>query len=239
MYKTETHVHTYPVSACSRFSPEEMVRRYKTAGYDTLFISDHFSQYHYDKLCQYLGEELSWEKYIDHFYGAYAEAKAEGDGCGLQVLMSAELSLGYEHYLIYGFAKENLLELPDLFSMDIQEFHAFARERGITVIQAHPLRDRSCTPHPEAVDGFEVINSHPRHENYDEELWEIARQYGFPVSAGSDVHREEDIARSAMLSEEKITGVEQYVALLKSGGMKLMKGKEVFPSIISGETDAQ
>ena len=43
MYKTEVHMHTYPVSSCSKLTPAEQVRLFKEAGYDTVFVSDHFS----------------------------------------------------------------------------------------------------------------------------------------------------------------------------------------------------
>ena len=49
MFKTETHLHTWPVSNCSRIEPREMIRRYKDAGYDTVFVSDHYAKYHFDK----------------------------------------------------------------------------------------------------------------------------------------------------------------------------------------------
>ena len=219
MYKTETHMHTAPVSSCGRLSPREMVLRYRDAGYSTVFISDHFAEYHFDRL----GDNLTWEQKIDLFFNAYAEAKAVGDECGVCVLFSAELSLAGNHYLLYGMKKDMMLSVPDIFTWTIQAFSAYARRNGITVVQAHPLRDGKCTPQPEFVDGLEAINSNPRHENFDERVFEIARQYGLPVSAGSDAHREEDIAGSAILSRKKIRTVEEYVELLKSGEARLMK----------------
>ena len=50
MYKTETHLHTAPVSSCGKISPEDMIRRYAENGYTTVFISDHFAPYHFDTL---------------------------------------------------------------------------------------------------------------------------------------------------------------------------------------------
>ena len=44
MYKLEPHLHTYPVSSCSKLEADELSRLHKEAGYDTVIISDHFSR---------------------------------------------------------------------------------------------------------------------------------------------------------------------------------------------------
>ena len=85
MFKTEVHMHTYPVSSCSKLSPREQVRLFKEAGYDTVFVSDHFSPHHFKKL----GEHLSFAQKVDMLCDAYLEAKDEGDKIGLTVLFSA------------------------------------------------------------------------------------------------------------------------------------------------------
>ena len=43
MYKYETHLHTYPVSACAAADVRENLEFYKDAGYDILAITDHWS----------------------------------------------------------------------------------------------------------------------------------------------------------------------------------------------------
>ena len=74
------------------------------------------------------------------------------------------------------------------------------------------------------MDGIEVINANPRHENYEDKAFELARQYNLPMTAGSDAHKPEDIGLAAMISEEPITSGEQYLNLLKSGKLRLMRG---------------
>ncbi len=213
MYKTETHIHTSPISSCSRIAPREMVRLYKEAGYDTLLISDHFAAHHFKKL----GEELSFAQKVELFCRAFDEARDEGKKLGIEVLFSAELSLHGNHYLLYGITKEFMLLREDIFDISLDEFYAHAKAHGLTIIQAHPLRDGKCTPHPHHVDGFEGINTCARHNNRNDEVLALAKQYGLPITCGSDAHRREDIGRCAMLSEEKITSVEQYVELLMQG----------------------
>lgn len=219
MFKTETHLHTAPVSSCSQIGPREMVRRYKEAGYDTVFISDHFAPYHFDKL----GKDLSWEQKVSLFFKAYDEAKAAGDKYDINVLLSAELTLGNNHYLLYGINKDMMIASSNIFDFTVEMLAAFAKRHHVTIVQAHPLRDGKCTPQPEYVDGLEAINANLRHENFDERVFEIAKKFHLPVSAGSDAHRGEDIAGAAMLSECEIKTVEDYVELLKSGSAKLMR----------------
>ncbi len=223
MYKTETHLHTKPLSGCARFYPEEMVRFYHDAGYHTIFVSDHFSPYHFSLL-----PDLSWEEKTGVMYDSYLKAKAEGEKFGMNVLLSPELSLNGNHYLLYGVSLEFLNSRKDVFEMSLEEFSAFAKEWGITIIQAHPYRDGKCTPQPEFVDGFEVINTNPRHENFDEDSISVAKKYNKLMSAGSDAHRTEDIAGAAMLSECEIKTIDEYLSLLKKGGFKIMKHGEIY-----------
>lgn len=223
MYKIETHLHTKPVSACARFEPEEMIRMYHEAGYDTVFVSDHFAGHHFDKL----GDDLSFCDKVDLLIGAYEAAKAAGEARGMHVLFSPELSLRGNHYLLYNVNEAFLKSREDVFSMTLADFYAHAKAYGVTIVQAHPYRDGKCFPTPDYVDGFEVLNTNPRHENFDEKCMELIRQYDLPMSAGSDAHRVEDVAGAAMLSPYPITSVADYLKLLKSGVARLMKGDVV------------
>ena len=89
MYKIETHLHTKPVSACARFEPEEMIGFYKDAGYSTVFISDHFSPSHFDKL----GDELTWAQKVDLLYESFIRAKKKAKN--LELRFCFRLSIRY------------------------------------------------------------------------------------------------------------------------------------------------
>ncbi len=223
MYKIETHLHTKPVSNCAYYEPEEMIRFYKKAGYNTVFVSDHLAKYHFDKL----GEDLSWEQKVDLLYDSYLRAQAEGEKLEITVLFSPELTLQENHYLLYHVTPEFLKSHEDLFTMTLEEFYHCAKANQITIIQAHPYRDGKCTPQPAYVDGFEVINSHPRHENFDEKVFALLKEHPGLASAGSDAHRTEDVAGAAVLSPYEIKTTDEYLALLRSGRAKLMKHGEI------------
>ena len=222
MYKTETHLHTAPVSSCGKISPEDMIRRYAENGYTTVFVSDHFAPYHFDKL-----GAGTWEEKIDMLCDAYERAVTEGKKHSMNVLFSPELSLGGNHYLLYGVDREFLKEHSEFFTLPREKMYALVKSHGGYVIQAHPFRDGKCYPTTDSADGFEVLNLNPRHENFDEKCIELAREMKKPFSAGSDAHREEDIARAAMLSEEPIVSWEQYIEFLFENKLKLFSNGKV------------
>lgn len=223
MFKTETHTHVLPVSTCSKKTPEEMVRLYHEAGYQTMFISDHFSAPYFIKA----GDQLTFEDKVHILYDSYLKARKEGERYGMNILFSVELSLCSNHWLLYGVDLNFLLLRPDIFDMTLDEFHAYAKAHGITIIQAHPLRDGHDVPHPEIADGFEVINTNRHHENYDEKVFAIAKKHHLLMSAGSDAHNNDDVGGAAMLSENEIKTVDDYLTLLKSGKAKFMKWGEI------------
>lgn len=219
MFKTEAHLHTYPVSSCAKLTPVEQVRLFKEAGYDTIIVSDHFSPHHFKKL----GEHLTFAQKVDKLCDAYLEAKAEGDRIGLTVLFSVELSFHKNHYLLYGVTREFLKLREDIFDIDIDELYAHLKAHGVTIIQAHSHRAEKCVPHPHHVDGFE-INCCLRKDNYNEKTMQVAKEYGLPLTIGSDCHRPEDVGVSATLSEEKIESIEQYLELMRAGKLILSIG---------------
>ncbi len=216
MFKTETHLHTSPVSRCAKLSAKEMLEAYKAAGYTTVFVTNHFAEYHYP-------DGLTYSEYVDYYFNGYEEAKAVGDEIGLTVLFAVELTLRGNHYLLYKTDKAFFLAIPDIFKMQVKDFYAYAKEKGVTVIEAHPYRDGNCFPTLDACDGIEAINANPRHENFDEKCLALAREHSLPISAGSDAHRDEDIGLAAMVSEEPITSVDEYVELLLSGKLRIMR----------------
>lgn len=222
MYKTEAHLHTYPVSSCAQLTPVEQVRLFKKAGYDTVIVSDHFSPHHFKKL----GEHLSFAEKVDKLCDAYLEAKAEGDRIGLTVLFSVELSFHKNHYLLYGVTREFLKLREDIFDIDIDELYAHLKAHGITIIQAHSHRAEKFVPHPHHVDGFE-INFNLRKDNYNERTVKVAKEYNLPLTIGSDAHRPEDVGVSATLSEEKIESIEQYLRLVFERKLILSVGTEL------------
>ena len=221
MFKTETHMHVSEVSPCSKLSAAEMVKIYHEAGYKTLFVADHFQK---ERYFDTLGD-ISWAEKIDCFLKGYKNAKKAAEKFSMNVILSAEISFGWScnHYLVYGIDEEFLKNCPDIFDMGIEKFYPYAKERGVTVIQAHPYRDMGSFPTPEFVDGFEVYNSNPRHDNYTEKAIETAQKYNKPMTAGSDSHRTEDTALTGVETEEEIRTAENYINAVMNGKIKIIR----------------
>ena len=219
MFKTETHLHTAEASPCSHIGAAEMVRLYAEAGYKTVFIADHLLRRYFDKL-----GDLSWKEKTAAFFHAYELAREAGERLGINVLRSAEVCLdcSKNHYLIYGFDDAFVAEREDLFELSLEEFCDYAHANGVTVVQAHPYRDGKTVPDAEYIDALEVYNPNPRHENYTDRAIAFAEEHGLAMTAGSDAHRPEDIARAGVLSVEEIRSSEDYVSLLKEGRLRLI-----------------
>ena len=223
MYKTEPHLHVSEVSPCARLSAREAIRLYAEAGYHTVFVSDHLKKVFYDK-----HEGISWAEKTDRFLMGYELAKEVGREYGVTVLLSAELQLceSSKHYLLYGFDRDFLNARQDLFDMSIAEFYAYAKENGVTVIQAHPYRDGAKGPAFPYIDAVEAYNSNPRHENHSECGFAFAKEKGIPVTAGSDTHRDEDVALTGVLTDTPIESAEDYVRLVMSGSARIIGWEE-------------
>lgn len=221
MFKTETHIHTSEVSACSRKRAKEMIRLYKEAGYSTVFISDHFQTNSLDVL-----GDIPWSEKMAIFLSGYYKAKYEGDLLGINVLPAAEMRFAdsKNHYLTYGITKEFLDAHPYLHNMSAAEFLPIARAAGIFVVHAHPFRDGAESAAPELVDAIEIYNSNPRHEDHSELSLALAEKYNLPVTAGSDAHRGEDIALSGIETEEEIKTVSDFIRLVMERKIKIIEG---------------
>lgn len=217
MYKTETHLHTSEGSRCGKLTAADMVARYKAAGYHTVFITDHFQKTHIDER----GE--TWDERIKSFLSGYRAAKIAGEEHGLAVLLGAEFGFVKhpDHYLVYGFDEQFLIEEGErALATDPAEFLTEAKDRGFLVVQAHPFRDGKCVPKPEWVDGFEVFNTNPRHENFDERCLAVAREHRLFCTGGSDAHRPEDVAGACVVTETPIESVEDFIRSVRSGAAK-------------------
>lgn len=214
MYKTEAHLHTDEGSPCGKVPAAEMVRLYHEAGYTTLLIADHFAKI----TVEWMGNP-PWETVVETFFKGYRNAKAAAEQYGMYVLPSPEFSFegNVNHYLAVGAGPEFFLAHPELPDLNVTELHTLLRENGMYLVQAHPYRaGQKCVPDPENVDALEVINGHIRHFNPDHEIWarEVAQQYHLGISSGSDAHKVEDVARTAVLSDTPITTVEEYFACI-------------------------
>ncbi len=212
-YKVETHLHTREGSACARAGGAEQARARKAEGYDCIIVTDHF----------YRGNtrpdrNLPWEAYVHEFCRGYREAKAEGDSIGLQVFFGWEDNFHGAEFLCYGPDEKWLAQHPEMIHWTPPELYAAVKAAGGMVIQAHPFRQRPYLMgiglYPEHCDGVEAYNLGQPAEQNERAVW-YAREFGFPMTAGSDVHGVESVG-GGMVFERPFSSVKDYIAAVLS-----------------------
>ena len=226
-YKTELHLHSAEVSACSSASAEDIVKVYLDAGYTTLVLTNHFSPFSY-KCSRYDLTYMSPEEKCEYYINGY-HALRDAAADKLHVLFGMELyPLDREcDYLIYGMTEEFLRAHPDLMELPLEETSALVRKAGMILAQAHPFRNNMMVTSPELLDGIETHNAHTApFRNELAERW--ADNFSLIKTAGSDYHRAEHKAESGIATDFPITTNEELLAVLRSGNYKqIHKGKIV------------
>ena len=97
---------------------------------------------------------------------------------------------------------------------------------GALLVQAHPYR-KKCTPAIACyLEGLEVRNLNPRHENHNGWAEDYAAQFGLLRLGGSDCHRTEDIARGGICAGSLPEDTFQLAALLRAGQYALLGGEQ-------------
>lgn len=209
--KFETHLHTLESSPCGKVDAKTAVREYHRAGYDGLVVTDHFGTYPLDWFSGSLKDRLNQS------LKGYRIAKETGDKLGMTVLFGSELRLeeGPEDLLIYGITPEFLLNNPDIYKVSLPELSKEVHRIGGIIVQAHPFRD-GCQPRePEFLDGAEVYNGNPRHNNRNHLALAFAEVNHLIVrTSGSDYHQLEDLAKGGVIFSHPIDTEQDFVRAL-------------------------
>ena len=218
MYRYETHLHTFPVSACARASVAESVAFYKELGYAGIFITNHFLDANVG--CDHT---LPYEKKLDFYFSDYYEAKRL-ETEDFSVFLGVENNYLGAHFLIYGLAPEWYYAHPETLTLKKNELLPLMQAAGALVIQAHPFREDAWIPHlslfPRAVHGVEIVNAaRPDSESAMARLY--ADHYGLLHFAGSDNHRASGQSRlGGVECEERVKDEADFVRLALEGKMR-------------------
>lgn len=194
-YLYETHLHTSEGSACARTPGREYAAFYKALGYDGIFVTDHFFQ----------GNTAAprtglWEDRVDAYMRGYEQAREAGEKIGLKVFFGIEQNFSGDEYLLYGLDRDFLTEHRYIEAWSRQKLFDEVHAAGGCVVQAHPFRERNYIRKIHfalsGIDAVEAVNM--GNEPYmDQNALLYARELGFPVTCGSDIHRLPDTLTAA------------------------------------------
>lgn len=213
--KVELHAHTSETSPCGRVSAKKLVKMYKDTEYDAIVITDHYSKWVMELNSIREPEELT-EFFLEGYRCASRYAQDSG---GIKVLLGAEVSLleSPNDYLLYGTDEEFFLKNHMLFEMTLSKLYTLCYKNNILLVQAHPYR-AYCTPaNTHFLDGVEVHNGNPRHDSNNDKAYKWAEKNKLLKTSGSDFHREEDVAKGGIVTEDSFDSIHELTEILKSG----------------------
>ncbi len=186
MYRYETHLHTYPVSACARATVRDTLVFYKELGYDGVFITNHFLDGNIN-----IDRSLPYGERIDFYFSDYEAGVEIGREIGLKVFCGVEQSYAGTDFLIYGLDKAWYLAHPEIEGMPKSRELPLLMEAGALVVQAHPFREANYIDHirlfPRCVHGAEIVNAN-RTDFENEMARRYAESYDLLAFAGTDNH---------------------------------------------------
>lgn len=216
MYKYETHLHTFPVSRCSKSSVRESLEYYKELGYDGVFITNHFLDGNIN-----IDKTKPYHEKLRFYFSDYEEGLKIGQELGIKVFLGVELSDHGTDFLVYGLDKQWFWDHPEIMEMEKTAELQLMMDSGALVIQAHPFRDRNpIRLFPRWVHGVEVGNAHDVETN--PLALQYCRHYGLIEFAGSDNHRGPgQTALAGICCQQPISSVEDFIEKVKSGQAKI------------------
>ena len=215
MYRYETHLHTSIASACSRFTPEEIVEKYVRLGYAGVFVTDHYLRGNSS-----VPKDLPYEERVKRYFDGYRAVKKCAEGSGLSVFCGVEISHWGTDFLFYGLDEKWYQDNPEIMTESPKEMCIRARRAGALVIQAHPYRQRDYIDHirlfPTEVEGIEVINA-TEGERSNDLAKRLAVAYDLNVSAGSDIHHQGQDWLAGMEFSTKLKSEEDFMERIRRG----------------------
>lgn len=222
-YKTEMHLHSFPVSGCATITNEEIVRKYAEAGYSTVVLTNHINHYTFDQE-RFNKPNADWNEKIDFYMDGYNSLRKAAEG-KLNILLGTELCLdgSSNDYLIYGMTEKFLRDTPNIMKLSISELSEVCKQNGFLLFQAHPFRNNMKVTDPCLLFGIEIFNGNLHHDSRNEFAEEWADHFGLHKSSGSDLHLEKFPVNGGIITDLPITSNEVLLSILKTDSYQLIK----------------
>lgn len=217
MFRYETHLHTREGSACSSAPADEMARAHKAAGYDGIFVTNHFFNGNTS-----VPADLPWEERVCRYCEGYEIAKKTGDEIGLKVFFGIEWCVYNADMLIYGIDKDWIIANEQLLMhTDERKLFSELHKIGAFIVHAHPFRYdpyiHHITLYPKDVDAVETINASHRDPMYNQRAALYADMYGLPKTGGSDSHHLDKLFGGGICVPEEINSPADYLRQIQNG----------------------
>lgn len=218
--KIEMHAHTSEVSPCAKVPAEEMVKACAEAGYQGVVVTDHFNDYVLESFPGSARDRVT--RYLE----GYQRAQEAGAKLGIQVILGMESCIagGPEDFLVYGIGMDFFYQNPRFYQYSQEQAFKACQEYGALFFQAHPCRSY-CKPRDlHLLDGVEVFNGNPRHENNNRRARKWAEKYHLGIfTSGSDFHQLEDAGKGGIILPSDVHDSMELAAALKQGMAELIE----------------
>ncbi len=219
MKKIETHLHTGPVSCCSRLTAEEAAEKYHKCGFSAVMLTNHYSRAYIES------HGASEKEWLDRYIDGYHEMKKECEARGMEAWLGSEVTLfapytqyerdrfpmevlnaNYADYILVGVTEKFLRSTPMLCDLTAKELHAICKENNVLVIQAHPFRtEQFHSPKPaEDVDGYEINGCVGFQTTCEKEVLDMVKKDNLVLTCGGDTHYDWHKLRSATFVPDEI-----------------------------------
>jgi predicted metal-dependent phosphoesterase TrpH len=175
--KLDLHVHTHH-SFDSKITPDELAHTCAERGLAGVAVTDHDA----------FAGAREFQEALPHLLIIPGEEVRSRQGEIIGLFISREISPGMS-------ALETMQEIR-------RQGGLVCLPHPFDPIKLHRLRSSQILKLRENIDCLEAVNGKPRWPSANREAEAFARTHGFPVTAGSDAHRGEDVGRVYLEMEE-------------------------------------
>lgn len=204
----DLHTHTHPLSYDSQLEPDDLIDVAKEAGLDGVCLTEH---------------DFFWER---------EKARELARRHDFLVIPAVEVNTENGHVLVFG------LEAYAYGMHRLHELAALVEAAGGASIASHPYRRQlpfellregdwseaieraAANPAYKHVHAIEAYNGRGTARQNAFSI-ELAERLGLPTTAGSDAHTAGDVGACATEFERAITGLDDLIAELKAGRLRL------------------
>jgi len=220
-FKYDLHIHTKEISPCGRLSIEEIVDKYIEEGYSGLVLTDHLRKGYFRKC-----KREDWKEKIKGFFYSYDRGIEYCKDKDFYIGLGMEISFNKDtnDFLVFGLEKEDYIENEWMIEMELKDFYNKFKDKAI-IIQAHPYRQKgSKLENINYLHGIEIYNKNPRHNNNNNLAKAIYEANpSLIATGGSDVHQKEDLCRTGIYTNKKISSDKELLNILRNKEFEIIE----------------